>query len=1647
MPAPPSQSNAARNDYQSGQQPPRPVGIQGAQSTPADEEGRKLLKTRMVKVFVALKTSESKEGEQSIESVEVRNKTIGEAIDLFTESAQIASDCIDSLSKIHPFIAGPLLAFKLVINLDLKRRENNLKVLAIKAQMQSLICTLYRLRDIKEVDEEGPDGLTLEGRLKDLMAEITDDIERCASDCDLYLKKSLLRKFLKAPIYESRLAKYAAKFTDHEMAVERALQMHSVFTIEANSKKLDATQAQVRDVQEDLKKILHVLDTAPERQIRHIIEEAGGGAACLRNEAVRKDLISKTGEPLPTTGVFVSPDKMSRDDFNSILSSLLADLRQDIDQDMEQNFTLFKGKLDIQADEIKMTVHSESDRIISELSGGLERIHDPQLREIWKEMGWKGSAKARNFVFALRDYFVMGEYRNRAQNHTADTSHNVTVKIEDQEVELRNVDDWAKECISISHLQPILEAIDDDGSGFINIKELNAFTDARSRPEKWTRLSEDCRPDNRNLVNRYVQSWSIRRVERLLECTRSHTYTYIEPQLFKYFLLYSREEMDKLRKKLELIAYNIDSEATISLVCGEGRIEKYIYPLLTLLLERHMNIINLAGSYIINSRELDICQQSLIRIFSLFDRRYSHLEAVFKQMKIDSETYFRSFAFGMFQASFTDVSSPVSSTMEQVWAELPFEPSSDEQVGYEGEVPITEEMHQPDAHQAAGAKALPSTDILRYGILQPFNVEPQDVVNSQAVTWPNQKKGEHPMSGIWNGFLVKLQGQDDASRVDLVDGLFTLKLALSDENKSISGNGWSFASSECKIEGLFLKKSETSYAVDVVLSYTQSSKPVWMRCKGMFHAHMNQISGVWYSCRSDELPPTPAPESKIQETPAGKFLFTRTPADVHRFRPSDPKQKGSRKRKAKDMWKFALSAVQYRVRQKLFMVDFVVSTLREGRRFKELQMKHLIKIGYIGYNVTLNGSSMTEEEDTERVNLIATLGLPTHRFYNKIASFLLERITQYSTTLLCKECKGHTTDWHDESHVLMESEHGIPGFALARVVGRARQVSESVKKVFKEIEARPLRLVGGMEYDEEENQPSGDELDEGPDMYQRYQGDGGYGNQDQYSRNDDEEENQSGDESDGGRGMYQNQPRGDWEGNQTGYDEEARNRVKKPPEVMACTRITKAISSNGQEIRMRMMTTKRMKVLQEFVACTKPTKQAIGNHRQEIKLGTPGDSMNQEDITRTLMGITGKVTVVARTGARMRTSFKAMAEWGQHSEQAGAGDDDEGSDHSEDVNAVGGGGTYHANQTSRQQPQPRQSYAPQWSQHNAQDGDDESTHGENEPVMESRGMYQNNQTSRQQPQMRQAGGTSSTEVRGNVGQGRGVPQNVGIRGQRDGGIQSQSNIRQTVQERGQIGGGSNVHPIEPNVIGNQQSVQGTVGGIAEGVDEEYDSEGYPDEEDLKEEYEEYDYSDIASEAESDWDDASYAFNMNDPVYRAQRICSECKKDIVLPCWVDFIGLEISYLCNDCGHNKLPPPPHKVTPFTNRYKPALIWVRDSKEVKESSTDPIKRVEQGIMQVRGDIGGQLDELKEKIADHSELAARLDTDGWAPWRIHWMVDENEVPMRDDERTLEGNVGTSWVSELPANPVSKPRTSLKVRTVDVTGREDKCHDYAKAT
>ena len=217
-------------------------------------------------------------------------------------------------------------------------------------------------------------------------------------------------------------------------------------------------------------------------------------------------------------------------------------------------------------------------------------------------------------MFALCNYYhqAINKKRNTLADESArDATPNRGVARDDK---------WALEWINVNRLQAITEAFDDDASGFITITEVNSFT--ASRPKDWRcvfhyktscvlyapytervfsllhwlaywaigwqmtatgyrdEITTICaqmfaiRPylhsSNLTAVNMYLQTlWG-----KLPLLTSSLTSVDQGDYLEERFRSYVETEEHRLREGLETVKYAIDGMDTLSLITGQGRIEK-----------------------------------------------------------------------------------------------------------------------------------------------------------------------------------------------------------------------------------------------------------------------------------------------------------------------------------------------------------------------------------------------------------------------------------------------------------------------------------------------------------------------------------------------------------------------------------------------------------------------------------------------------------------------------------------------------------------------------------------------------------------------------------------------------------------------------------------------------------------------------------------------------------------------------------------------------------------------------------------------------------------------------------------------------------------------------------------------------------------
>jgi hypothetical protein len=100
--------------------------------------------------------------------------------------------------------------------------------------------------------------------------------------------------------------------------------------------------------------------------------------------------------------------------------------------------------------------------------------------------------KARSFALGLRYHFIEKFTMSQSHDHEGDS-----FEVDDETASISLVggqnipptakqvedDRWALAYLGVTYLQQIIEAVDDDGAGYLSINVVNQF--CRRRPEKW----------------------------------------------------------------------------------------------------------------------------------------------------------------------------------------------------------------------------------------------------------------------------------------------------------------------------------------------------------------------------------------------------------------------------------------------------------------------------------------------------------------------------------------------------------------------------------------------------------------------------------------------------------------------------------------------------------------------------------------------------------------------------------------------------------------------------------------------------------------------------------------------------------------------------------------------------------------------------------------------------------------------------------------------------------------------------------------------------------------------------------------------------------------------------------------------------------
>ncbi|KAI0651487.1 hypothetical protein C8Q79DRAFT_922231 [Trametes meyenii] len=599
----------------------------------------------------------------ALKNIDIK-QAIEYGVDRFSDSIPLLRKALSDISKIHPVVTVAVLAFEAVIELEITRRENDRRVTVLFVEMKEVMSVITHFKDLKSTDV-GRDGVILGTRLRELAETTAEDIKQCANLCDIFLKSKLLLRVLKGPLWAERFASCMERFARRKEEYGLALAMHTASTVTKMAVDVDQINAKMDLMSELFTQWM----SAGERKLSAQVEKEGGAARVRHDDPALKRLMGSVGVKEPAAGVSTSRPVVEEGgkgvqpevkpvghqraqvkgtdggrDNSFGLDDLKKELREDLDDTIERNFTVFLKKYDFQAQLM-------SDRIIhaveAAVAGGTHsRIKNADLQRLWKDMNWSGVVKGRLLVHALREHYSNAE----------DTA---TVLLESDKPKLAMNDKWALEYLNVAWLHPIMEAIDDDTSGYISVSEVNSLPhwlaywaigwrctttmylqEIHSMIKEFHTYLPSVLAINRPPIDAYLKFTP---VWTLLQGMDHHD----DPMLCERFKGYIDWEEARIKSNLEQFNYRIDAPDTLGLVAGSARIERCIAPLFYLLLRNDLRKVKAARTFILAQEEFDSSTTSMSIIDVALSQRTSELRETFIQRKLDPTVELQKFASGL----------------------------------------------------------------------------------------------------------------------------------------------------------------------------------------------------------------------------------------------------------------------------------------------------------------------------------------------------------------------------------------------------------------------------------------------------------------------------------------------------------------------------------------------------------------------------------------------------------------------------------------------------------------------------------------------------------------------------------------------------------------------------------------------------------------------------------------------------------------------------------------------------------------------------------------------------------------------------------------------------------------------------------------
>ncbi|TCD69112.1 hypothetical protein EIP91_008754 [Steccherinum ochraceum] len=524
------------------------------------------------------------------------------------------------VAGVHPIVEPAVSGFIVVCKMVEDYHKANAQIGIVYGSIQGMMIVLADMKLLKSNPT-----MTLQKAVE----RAADDMHDCAALIKAYVDRHIVVKVLTASSWTKKMADFVAEFGKRQDEMRLGLGLQSIVNeqdIMAHIVNVEAALSRCTSDEEKLAK------KALDANHIHTVQEA--------EEAEENDglshIVSQVERATGESHYFQHfVDGLCGKSFVEELREGL-DVEKAIRESREALEDTFKQQLESIKDLIKAGVRRED-------------IKDEDLREVWHEMGWKGFAEVNPFLTALREYFQ-------------------------RPGKLHHADYWALPFIHSTWAQPIMEAFDNDGSGYITVSELNSFTEANtlelSLPHwiaywavgfqrtlkcqrdyiqsSMNKLFKTCRqlpPENRVHAEFHLNKIDKMVTELIAPLQLVDATSTGHADLFR---TYEEHEDQRMRKTLAEYNYRIHTVDMMFAICGKDRVEKYILLMIGILLDGVAEVFQEAQTTPIDPTIYRQAFRSFECIHGAAFRRMKELSELFKQRNWDVDEQFKTYAFGMF---------------------------------------------------------------------------------------------------------------------------------------------------------------------------------------------------------------------------------------------------------------------------------------------------------------------------------------------------------------------------------------------------------------------------------------------------------------------------------------------------------------------------------------------------------------------------------------------------------------------------------------------------------------------------------------------------------------------------------------------------------------------------------------------------------------------------------------------------------------------------------------------------------------------------------------------------------------------------------------------------------------------------------------